>query len=314
MKKIIIVIALLSGASANAQPLHGDLETWRDIPLATAPVTTLHAPMHWNVADSLVFSAQGYFTSAVFTQQVYQTTDAHSGSSAARVVTRKEDTLQVLPGLLTNADIALDFSAFFPGQPAVLLYSGGTPVSSRIPLVTAWVKYFPAGTDSAFVSVQAIKSGAAAGGADSVIGRGTTFITGMQNTYTQLTTLVTYTDATSVPDLLRVFIRSSGTDPQDSSTLYVDDINMPAPDAVETTRESAFAVYPVPAGNFISFHCNTSNAFTVVLYSPIGQFVATHTVHAGDRIDVTQLTAGIYYYTVNNGNGVIEKGNFIISK
>lgn len=311
MKKLIAIIALFSCVPAGAQSVYGGLETWRNFTVATSPGTTLEAPIHWNVTDSVVFYAQGLHTSAIFKQQVYQSTDAHSGNLAAKLMTMDEDTLHLLPALMTNADIGLDFSS----SAARLVFSGGTPVTSRVPSVSAWVKYYPRGTDSGFIRVEAIKSGLSTTGGDSVIGSGSTYITGLCTTYTMLTAPVTYADATTTPDLLRIFISSSGNAPQDSSTLYVDDINMSTVGINSVSKSNSYYTYPVPAADFISFHGSSPLPFVVSVVSADGRNCGSYTLIADEQLDLSAYPAGCYFYTlVNNSEGITERGTFQLCK
>ena len=316
MKKLITLAAIFFYASGNAQTLHGDMETWRNYSVPASPGSMLQSPVYWNAADSMTFSANGFFTSAVFTRQVYPTTDAHTGSTAAKLVTRKEDTLQMLSALLTNADIALDFAAFMAGDAAhSLILSGGAPITSRVPAVTAWVKYYPTGTDSGFVLVDAVKSGASASGGDSVIGYGRAYVTGLCNTYTLLTANINYTDASSVPDLLRVIVTSSGRAPQDTSTLYVDDVNIVTPSSIENVHQNKYAVYPVPASDHIAFHTANNGSFGLTIFSTDGRTIGQYQLSSDEEVNVSALASGVYYYTITTDNAADpERGKFILNK
>jgi hypothetical protein len=316
MKKILLVATTLAFLNSNAQSLHGDLESWRTYHVSTVPDSTFQAPMYWNTPDSLTFLALSFYTTAIFTKQLTSTTDAHSGGLAARLVTKKEDTLGVFPGLMTNADIALNMAAFASGDmDNVLLLSGGTPVSSRIPFVNAWVKYYPTGTDTGFLRVEAIKSSASASGGDSVIGYGVEHITGVCSTYTQINADINYTDATSVPDLIRVYISSSGRAPQIGSELLVDDINITPASVADAPAANQYHTYPIPAGNYICFGSAVKGKFTVHVYTANGSVAGHYTALPGEKIDVSGLNSGLYIYSiVNNSEGLIGRGTFVLIK
>lgn len=316
MKKLLLVCCSFFAFHSNAQLLHGDLDNWRTYNVPTAPDTTFEAPLYWNTTDSMIFLAQGFFTDASFSRQFFQSPDAHSGSRAARLVTRRQDTLGVLPALMTNADITLDFAAFSSGDMTnALVFSGGAAVSSRIISVSAWVKYFPAGTDSCFMRVQEIKSGAAAGGGDSIIGSGVAYISELRSTYTHITAAVSYTDAVTTPDLLRVFISSSGRAPQEGSELLIDDITIYATGVEEINTPNKYTIYPVPASGYISFNSPLKGQYNISVYSVDGRSCGSYTTIPGQQVDVSALTPGLYTYTiVNDSEGVTERGTFVIVK
>lgn len=315
MKKLLLTFASFVAINAHAQDLHGDLETWRNFYVSTVPDSTFQAPMYWNTPDSITFLALSYYTSATFTKQLIQSADAHSGSLAARLTTWKEDTLGVFPGLMTNADIALNMAAFMSGDMSnVLSMSGGTPVTSRTPAVSAWVKYYPSGTDTAFLRVEAIRSLASASGADSIIGYGYARITELTTAYTQITANINYTDPTSVPDLLRVYISSSGRAPQIGSELLVDDININTTSVPDVEHNTNYTAFPVPAKDHISFNSVVKGRFSVTIFAADGSYKASYSALPGEQINVSNLPQGVYYYNVNNSEGASERGTFVLTK
>lgn len=316
MKKLLFVFALFATQVMRAQSLHGDLDTWRDYGVATVPDSSFQAPLYWNTTDSLIFLSQGFFTGATFSKQVFQTTDAHSGGFAARLVTRRQDTLGLLPALMTNTDIAIDFGAFSSGDMNnALVFSGGAVVTARIPSVSAWVKYSPAGTDTAFVRVEAIRSFAAASGGDSVIGYGKVYITGLCSSYTQIVADISYTDATTTPDLVRVFVSSSGLASQDGSELLIDDINIPTTSVKDVNMPVHYMAYPVPATDHISFSGTLKGLLLVQIFYADGRAAGSYKVQPGEPVKTADLPAGQYYYTiVNYSEGVAEGGKFVLVK
>lgn len=316
MRKLLLVASTLFALRGNAQDLHGDLETWRDYFIYTVPDSTFEVPVYWYTPDSLTFLALSYRPDAIFTKQLTSTTDAHSGSLAARLVTKKEDTLGIFPGLMTNANISLNFAAMVAGDAEnVLLFSEGTPASSRIPSVSAWVKYYPSSVDTGFLRVEAIKSSASASGEDSVIGYGVAHITGICSTYTQINANITYTDATSIPDLIRVYISSSGRVPQIGSELLVDDINITPVSVTDVPATNQYHTYPIPAGNYICFGSAVKGKFTVHVYTANGSVAGHYTALPGEKINVSGLNSGFYIYSiVNNSEGIIERGTFVLIK
>lgn len=301
MKKLIILLFVLISKSLYAQNFYGSFETWRNISVITAPTTTLQSPVHWFISDSIVFFAKGLFPAANFTRQVYKTTDAHTGLFAAKLVTQREDTFGVLGSLLTNANIELDLSTFDPSDPAASInLIGGTPVTTRVPGISAWIKYYPTGIDTAGLYVLAMKHGIGVGGSDSIIGAGQMLIDVIVNTYTQVDIPVTYFNSMT-PDFLQIIITSSSrTNPQDSSTLYIDDIDVEATGIVSPPTES-YHIYPNPATDLLYID---GNVYEVQIVNVMGQQVY-NAMHP-HTIDISRFVSGTYYLQLSNKNGIIN--------
>lgn len=306
MKQLLFTLLIGCSIAGRAQSLYGDLENWRTYTVITEPGTPLQSPAHWNTADSTIFYAHGYFTGATFVQQVFQDNSAHSGSSAAKLVTHHQDTLGTLPALLTNTDISIDFTAFSSGNiDSTLLFSGGTPVSSRIPSCDAWVKYAPTGTDTAFFRVQAVITGGAVGGGDSIIGLGSAYVTGMVSSYTHIVANIVYSDATSVPSVIRLFISSSGKAPQEGSTLYIDDINM-TPVGISEPAPQPCTLYPNPANDHVWFRDPNGRNCTLSVYTMDGRLVLSHTLNTG--ADISSLPCGMFLYRLSDEGTLLSSG------
>ncbi len=310
MKKIIVLLLMLFTISAYSQNFYGSFESWRNYSVVTAPSVTLQSPAGWHAADSLVFYAKAVYPSAVFAQQVFKTTDAHSGSFAAKLITLKEDIFGTLPALLTNADIELDMSTVTPGTslPGIKLV-GGTPVTTRIPAMSAWVKYSPIGNDTAGIYVLAMKAGIGAGGADSLIGKGQAIMYSNISTYTKMDIPITYVNASMVPDFIQVIITpGSMTNPQDSSTLYVDDITVETTGII-TPETGYYKIYPNPATNLLHID---GDVYKIDILNALGQQVYSSV--AQHMVNIATLASGIYYLQLSDKNGSIIKAEKLIKQ
>lgn len=300
MKQLLFLFLVLISRPAYAQNFYGGFESWRNVSVITAPSTVLQSPAHWFTADSIVFFAKGIYPAANFSRQVYKTTDAHTGSFAAKMITQYEDSFGLLPALLTNARIELDLSSFDPGNPdASINLADGTNVSTRIPAMRTWVKYFPKGNDTAGIYVLAMKHGIGAGGTDSVIGGGEMLIGNTVNTYTEVSIPVTYFN-TMAPDFLQVIITSSSrTNPQDSSTLYIDDIEVETT-AITTPATGSYKIYPNPATHVLHID---GDVYKIAMVNAIGQQV--YTAMHPHTIDISTLAPGVYCLQIQDKNGII---------
>ncbi len=168
-KLIITLMAACITISIHAQTVFSTLESWKTGNVGF-PAVQLDFVDGWRCPDSLAH-AYGFVLGGTPERQLFKSTDKHGGTYAARVVTKEQGMLGNVAGVLTNAVINLDIV----NQDFTL--TGGTPIYGRVYYVNAWVKYNPQGGDSAFVAVSALKVGAGAGGADSILGEGVHTIT-----------------------------------------------------------------------------------------------------------------------------------------
>ena len=175
MKKLFTILAMAACSTSFAQIVNGNMESWRTYTSGTT--SGLQIPIAWASSDSFTNSSLAGLvcSTCTFQRQTFQCDTAHGGTYAARIVTRNVGgSFGIIPGNLTNGTIAVSLSGSFS-------ISGGTAVTQRIDSVTAWLRYIPQGADSGGVSVQAIMTGAGAGGADSVLGTGSDATTAGNN-------------------------------------------------------------------------------------------------------------------------------------
>ena len=317
MKQLFTSLALIAGIAANAQSLHGDMETSRSVHVQYAPSAQLESPLAWYSTDSLIFMATFYFPSAHFSQQVSKTIDAHSGTYAAKLVTALQDTFGILPALLTNA---MPVANMLAADPATLVggtsFYGGDSVTHRIDTLSAWIKYLPRGADTAKIVVKAVLTGQAVGGADSVLGGGTLLIPQTYNSYTLVSVNLSYTNSTVVPDKIFVFFESSNKAPKDSSTLYVDDVSATTTSTFVNNvslHEEQFA-YPNPSTGLF-YIAGLKAEITCRVYNSMGQAICEKKLMNNEAMDLTHRTPGIYFYYLAYEQGkVIHEGKLSIIK
>lgn len=322
MKKIFTTLALAALASAGfSQNLYGSYENWRTYQ-AGFPSATLEAPYKWFGADSLLYT-YGPLASLTPKQLLFKTSDAHGGSFAAKLISRDVGgTTGVIPGMIANAQPDIDLNNIDPNNPlAALTYTGGTYVSSRFQEVTAWIKYDPRGNDAGVIVVQAVLEEAGANNTDSVVGGGTFAISQPYNSYTQVSIPITYVDNMVVPDkLLVVFLSSNlngSTTPADSTTLYVDDVNLTGANGVQETLalSDAVTLYPNPARDAIHVKYNSREALSIRMYNAAAQLVAAQALSENTVMDAQHLAAGIYMFEVMNKEGIVrQRGKITLTK
>jgi Secretion system C-terminal sorting domain len=345
MKKLYLFFALLiAHCNAFAQTIPGgDMETWRTSLAGAASPVSIQAPFAWNGADSLIIAYGQTFgpfigrpDPTIWKRQLYmENAFVHGGSHAARVTTRNQDTLGIFPGILSNAKANVPIS--LTGGVGTITYSGGTAVSQRITSVSAWVAYFPGldtathtlgGHDTATLSVQALGT---LHGVDTLVGTGIVQIL-PSTSYTMITANITYFDTTRWVDLIRISFTSSARVALDSSTLFVDDVTMIgiAQDTVvvaDTTADTIshtgiknivakpVKVYPNPASNVIFLESPLNTALHFELLSVSGVRVAAKTVSRKDKVDVSGMAPGMYFYILRDDEGnVMQRDKLMLEQ
>jgi Secretion system C-terminal sorting domain len=335
MKKVYVLFcALLACTATNAQSITGgDMESWRTTSAGGISPASVQAPFNWFGGDSLVIGlgqtfgiALGILPSAWKPQVFQESTIKHGGNFSAKLITRKQDTLGKFPAILTNAKTKIPISLSPPGI-GTITYSGGDPVSSTTkPLtVTAWVQYYPGkdslgatGIDSGRLTVQALSH---IGGIDSVIAIGIATIP-PTSSWMQVTATLFYTDTVHVIDTIRVtFTSSRGIQNKDSSTLYVDDVEMTTgayPDHTgvrSVSGNSVVKVYPNPAKGMIYFEGPVNAEMTCQLFSMNGQVVTAKALTGKDALDVSSLPQGLYFYAIYDKSGnTVQSGKVAVNK
>ena len=315
-KAFLLSCAIAVGSCAMAQTLpNSDMELWRTSAAGSGSSSVaVMAPDNWFGADSLIIAdGQTYGTllaipPSVWQRQLFQeATIKHGGSYSAKLVTEKQDTLGVFPGIMSNAQahVTINLSPLGVGP---ITYSGGTATNYHILTASAWVQYTQAGAlDSGMMTVNAYST---VGGVDSVIGTGSVAI-GPSTSFAQVTANIVYNGSGLPVDTVRVlFASSAGANSAIGSTLYVDDVTMTGePNAVPVVTETGdvLNVYPNPATEVLHVDARQNAVYTCSLMSVSGQVVATQTFTGHSSIDMTRLANGFYFYTITNNAGAIAQ-------
>lgn len=316
MKRLFTVLLLATGLSASAQIITGDMEAWTNYNsgFPPFPTTSLEIPAGWHGSDSLVcFYGPLLDPGGSFVKQIFKSTDKHSGSFAAKLVTKTQGTvIGVLPAAISNATMTLDTSNAIP-----IKLHGGVVVTHRYDYANAWVKYIPAVSgEETQMYVEAVIAGAGANGDDSVIGTGTAPIY-EDNNYSLISTNIIYNQPGTIPNRIRVVFLSSAATPNDGSELYVDDVTVSLfPVQVERVFENAdpVKVYPTVGNGTITLAAEIDNPMQLQVYNSTGQQMAQQLFMANDRVNLTHLANGFYFYAISLDNHPMQRGKFIINK
>ena len=347
MKKVLFFLFAAVGAfSLNAQTFaNAGMETWRSGSagggLGGGPTFTIQAPTSWYGFDSTIIEDGELFGTFVgagsdwHAQLFEENTIVHGGLASAKLMTLRQDTFGYAGGIMSNAQLGLDIGALTgSGDPlTALTFTGGTPTTLRIMTVSAYVwfkggidtsTHMMGGVDSGMLAVQAVCT---AYGADSVIGTG--FLSILPDTgFSLVTANVHYVDTVSTCDVVRIIFSSAaalsiGGGSLDSSTLYVDDVSMTGvPQTHPTTAiknvvngTELVKVFPNPASETICFSSLQKTGLTATLQSINGQTVATRTLTGNDMLNLRDLPAGIYPYTITDDKGgIVQRGQISITR
>lgn len=342
----LVVATLLSSGASYAQQSgsiqNSSLESWHNYTVSTSPISSiqLSIPNGWQGSDSLIagFAPLAAFAGIIIDaqQQVFQTSDAHSGQSAGQVFSMNlGDSLGVQPGALTNGQVSVNIAGVLQGggnlDPAhffdLLEFKGGVSISGKVDSVSAWIKNGDStnstnGVDFGF-SAFALKQITADSFA--VVGEGAASIAPNLTQYTKVSLKISYNDPNAQPDRLVVMFSSNNplntTPAPEYNSMKVDDVSY----TMSTTgirlplmTEDAAMVYPNPVSNQIYFNLKsgqqaenfnlriTDLAGHVIFQSNLSQQV--------NCIDVSQYARGVYFYQLTDTKTAQQQRGKLILK
>ena len=311
MKKLLLLLSaiVLSVAYSNAQTTapNGGFETWQTKILIFNPLTPLDVPTSWSTFDSLANSLNFLLgqTTAIQKTVTKSTAVKNSGTMSAVLTTKTFSSLGAVPGILTNATVNLDASFN-------LTFSGGAPITQRVSMASAYLKYAPATADSGSFAVEIINRTL---GVDSVIGSGGVQF-GAKANFTKVDVPVTYITTNLPANLIRFYFTNSNDTVQNSSTLYVDDVTYTNTTGITEAlmNDIEITAYPNPASDALTIKASSEDALLFELYAMDGKVMLTKTFSKATQINVAELASGLYLYTVKNKDqAIIKKASFTIA-
>jgi hypothetical protein len=343
MRRVLTFLFLLPTISFAQTLPNAGFETWRSNTAGSSPSVSVQAPTLWYGFDSLIIADEevfipilvypGYHPTNLHGQIYQENTIKNSGSSSAKIMTVKQDTIGRIPGLMANAKVGINVAAIVSGAGigSAVTFSGGTGVSSRITSVSAYVEYFPGkdtisgafgGIDTGLLNVQAL--GHRNGKPDTIIGTGVAKIP-PTSSFTQITANIVYFDSVNYYiDTIRVVFSSGGgtiSRSLDSSTLYVDDVSMtgvPNPDFTgvnNVVTANEVTVYPNPSAGVLNVAGPAGEQLMFTLFSINGRAVISKIVTGQQALDISSLPDGLYFYTINDSsNKQVVRGKVSVSK
>jgi hypothetical protein len=234
------------------------------------------------------------------------TTVKNSGTMSAVLTTKTFSSLGAVPGILTNANLNLDASFN-------LTFSGGAPITQRVSLASAYLKYAPATADSGSFAVEIINRTL---GVDSIIGSGGVQF-GAKANFTKVDVPVTYITTTLPANLIRFYFTNSNDTVQNTSTLYVDDVTYTTTTGVTEVlmNDIEISAYPNPANDVLSINASSDDELVLELYAIDGKVLQAKTFSKTTQIRVADLANGLYLYTIKNKDqAILKKANITITR
>jgi hypothetical protein len=222
---------------------------------------------------------------------VTQSTDAHSGSSAAAGTCIIFDTFLLRPSLTSGTATT------------------GFPVNSRFGALHGWYKFAPVQGDNLVITAVMSKGGVG-------IGSGIISTTVAQNAYTEFVANITYSNA-SVPDTCRITITiASGGTQVPGSAFVIDDLSFGSTSAVDDGRPDLPKTFDLAQNYPNPFNPSTKIQFSIVnrqmtvvqVYDVLGREVATLVNEVKEpgtytvEFNASSLASGVYFYRLTAGS------------
>ena len=220
---------------------------------------------------------------------VTESSDAHSGSSAAAITTTMFDadedgTPEPFPGILALGS----------------LESVGMPTTNRPDSLIVWAKYTPSGADEFTVTIDLSNNGMPVGGGTFT---GVTAGSG----YVRLAIGIDYASS-DTPDTLNIGFTSSASDPQIGSELLVDDVSLvtnPTTSVAEIKQQAPLSLYPNPARE--SLNIQVGKDATIEIYNALGMLVETIKADSDKPYVLSTADYRSGVYLAKSSNGVTQR-------
>ncbi len=279
MKRIItlsLFVFIYFGAFSQGTVPNGGFETWTD-------TVTCASWGSISVAPIPPFFPGFY--------GMTRSTDAHSGTYAAKLQTKTIPSISTLPGVTTLGAVDLLTQSV----------TGGTPFTQRPQTLSFWYKYQPAGTDSMMVVILLTKRNTTTNITDTVaVGYYTTGTAA--TTYTQQSITLNYLMGVN-PDTLNILALASSGQMTDGSTLYVDDFTLSGTvvGISNETMNSRIDILPNPSNGVFEIITASNADVEFRICNAIGKEVLNGTFTGRKNMNLQHLPKGVYFAEILNG-------------
>jgi len=330
---LLLTVAACTGFAQTPSITNPGFEPWETY---TAGLVSRERPESWYGSDQITgeYGVILSFMGATAEQQIFKSTDKHSGDFAARLLTiNLSDSLGNIPGVLSNAQVSVDLEDMgddvdFSTLLSSLTYTGGTAMyGKQVDTVSAWVKTGAENEDNAAIIISAMKKSVTDAGADTMIaiGSGEGIIPPGESGYHKISVPMVYTGSEVATDTLIIAFLSSafaeeGATATEGNMLLVDDVELVYSDAGSAIHqpvlsETKVSVYPNPANDRVWFNLNVNEQagdYELSIADISGRNV--YTQQLATQINVIDLAAwagGTYVYNLfNKKTGQRVSGKF----
>ena len=299
MKKIFysfIILFILFSGKIYAQSPNNDFEDWTN-------VGAYDSASYWSTPDFFVATCASK-----------EATDVWSGAFAMKLVTSSFSGFAIPGAASTGSFIQSGFS--------IDLSKGGQPDVVRHALLRGYYKYSPAGTAAGSIEVVLYKrNGSSRDTIASAI-----MPLGLTLAYTPFSIPLVYKSGGD-PDSSIVYFQSSGRTFGDLTTagtlgsaLLVDSVYFDGITGIEDIHSDLVSInsYPNPATDFLVIETKWSKPVsgTIAIVDINGKLIQSSPIlNDKQRIDVSSLSNGNYFYRFNNESGQqLGSGKFSVRK
>lgn len=298
MKFLLSLLTILTVTTAFAQLKNPSFERWTTI-------FNYENPDEWKTANGVLALVPG---NTLFT--VKKSTTASDSMYSALLHTQFIGaTGEDIPGVLSTADIGVDFVTFEP------LFTGGLPFTGRPIKIIADYMYHPSMNDTCGAQLYLTRWDANNSKRDT-IGVASFQQKDSVKTWTSLELNIDYW-TNDEPDTLILYYTSSISiaSSADGSKMYIDKVQVEWQTGIQSPlfqKEKAI-IYPNPASHSLYVVSpQNENRYHITIYNILGKKIRDIDLHEGkNRIDVQNWNMGIYLFEVRDSdNYVVQAGKF----
>ncbi len=328
MKKLFtLVLAFLATGAVMAQTKstavnfaipNAGMENWYTIPVVNYEDLGTGPTDNWlGTLNSLYALPQSAGGPGPLT--IFKTTDAHSGTYAAKAVSNifpLGPTTIFIPGMIGTAIMDNVNVRALIGRPCP---------DCKPTHLKGYFKFEPVNNDSCAVVLLCSRWNSTAKKRDTV-GYGKFVQHTAVNSYTQFEVPVNYTGSGTVDSISLLIVSSAGFNVvnflgsvgQVGNTMYVDDLVLDYPSGVQQVLmpEVNMKIYPNPASDVL--HISLSKALrnaSVEIYNVSMERIGTYSVTgSATNVGVGSLPAGSYYFRLMSGSDMMNTGSFVIAR
>ena len=226
----------------------------------------------------------------------------HSGTSAIKLVTTNIPGIGMAPSICTNGII----------NTAQQTIEGGVPISSRPISFGGWFRFDPVNSDTGNYSITLTRWNSVTNSRD-IIGTGSGDFVNTNGVFENFEVALNY-QLTDVPDTVLILL-GSGTDvnPQEGTTLFVDDLYYTYPQGIETPESVGLKLFPNPTTDGLTINSKQGFEFSsATVYSLDGRLMLNAALNSiNPTVDVADLVAGTYIIELATKDGTIVRQSFL---